>query len=69
MIEDIGAELVLNETCGGMRGFTGEAFSASDPLYEIATRLIQRRVPCGRFVDIETLPHCRKSSCLRSPKE
>jgi len=54
MIEDIGAELVLNETCGGMRGFTGEAFSASDPLYEIATRLIQRRVPCGRFVDIES---------------
>ncbi|AKI97965.1 acyl-CoA dehydratase activase [Kosmotoga pacifica] len=52
MIERVGGELILNETCGGVRGFTGEINTSSHPLDEIAKRVIQRRVPCGRFVDM-----------------
>jgi len=66
MIEDIGAELVLNETCGGMRGFTGEAFSASDPLYEIATRLIQRRVPHFPIAENPPVSEARRSDKVES---
>ncbi|OAA29922.1 hypothetical protein AT15_01200 [Kosmotoga arenicorallina S304] len=51
MVGSIGAEIVFNETCAGMRGFTGESFPTADPIDEIATRLIQRRIPCGRFID------------------
>lgn len=49
LIRKAGGKMVLNESCGGIRGFTGDYSTPENPLNAISKRLLQSRIPCGRF--------------------
>lgn len=49
LIKKAGGKMVLNESCGGIRGFTGDHNFHEKPLNAISKRLLQSRIPCGRF--------------------
>ncbi|MEA2066744.1 MAG: acyl-CoA dehydratase activase [Thermotogota bacterium] len=49
IVNEAGGRVVLNESCQGIRPFTGKYSNEGDNLFNIAQRIIQKRLPCGRF--------------------
>ncbi|MFO7881932.1 MAG: acyl-CoA dehydratase activase [Kosmotogaceae bacterium] len=49
IINEAGGNLVLNESCQGIRPFTGNYPDKGDNLSKISQRIIKSRLPCGRF--------------------
>ncbi len=49
IINEAGGKVVLNESCQGIRAFTGNYPDEGDSLFKISYRIIRNRFPCGRF--------------------
>jgi benzoyl-CoA reductase/2-hydroxyglutaryl-CoA dehydratase subunit BcrC/BadD/HgdB len=49
IVNEAGGRVVLNESCQDIRPFTGKYSNEGDNLFNITQRIIQNRLPCGRF--------------------
>ncbi|MGC9384782.1 MAG: acyl-CoA dehydratase activase, partial [Kosmotogaceae bacterium] len=49
IVNEAGGRVVLNESCQGIRPFTGKYSNEGDELFNITKRIMQNRLPCGRF--------------------
>ncbi|TYB88916.1 MAG: CoA protein activase [Kosmotoga sp.] len=49
IVNEVGGRIVLNESCQGIRPFTGKYSDEGNSLFKIAQRTLQSRLPCGRF--------------------
>jgi predicted CoA-substrate-specific enzyme activase len=49
IVNKAGGRVMLNESCQGIRPFTGKYSNEGDNLFNISQRIIQNRLPCGRF--------------------
>ncbi len=52
LIEDAGAQLVVNELCTGIRHFDNLVMQDGDPFLALSSRYLNR-APCARMVDLE----------------